>query len=719
MAVLENKATTDSTDEIDLGKLFGMLIDSRWLIITITGLFAVIGVVYALLATPIYKADSLLQIEQKSNGMSALGEMGDMFAQESSATIEIEIITSRMILGSTVDALNLQTVVSPSYLLFFGKGLARMMGEKNNITVSRFDVPKLYDGQSFTLVVTNDNAGEYILVDENENKLLNGKVGVEAQAKGISLYVSSLESQDGFEFNIGKRSRLEAIQWVQENLSISEKGKQTGILQLSFSGEDSVLIENVLNDITNNYFLQNVARNSAQAENSLVFLKKHLPQVKTQLTDYENTLNSYRQQNDSIDLGLEAKSVLEVMVALEAQLNELTFKESEVSQRFTKDHPAYIALLQKRDTLLSERERLNKQVQKLPKTQREVLRMSRDVEVNQQIYVQLLNKVQELNIVKASTVGNVRILDNAQAYPRPIKPKKPLIAVLATMLGAMLSVGFVLVRAAFHRGVDSPEQIEALGIPVYANIPKSESQVKFDLRRKRTKVVNGKDVLLAESHPEDLAIEALRALRTSLHFAMMDAKNNIVMVTGPAPAIGKSFVSANLAAVVANTNKKVLVIDGDMRKGYMQRHFGLECESGLSDILSGQLTIQEVIKHTSTTNLDLITRGSVPPNPSELLTHSNFKTMIEWASENYDYVIIDTPPILAVTDPGIVGRYAGTSLMVGCFEKTTAKEVEISMRRFEQAGIEIKGFILNMVEKKASSTYGYGYYNYSYQSDKK
>lgn len=400
------------------------------------------------------------------------------------------------------------------------------------------------------------------------------------------------------------------------------------------------------------------------------------------------------------------------MVELEAQLNELTFKESEISQRFTKDHPAYRSLLDKRVTLLKEKERLNQQIQKMPKTQREVLRMTRDVEVNQQIYVQLLNKVQELSIVKAGTVGNVRILDKAQTFAKPVKPKKALIVLLSTLLGGMLSLVFVLVKAALHRGVENPDDIEQIGLSVYASIPKSSLQLELFNKLKRHRKQNRDLTLLAESNPADLSVEALRGLRTSLHFAMMEAKNNVLMISGPAPGIGKSFVSTNFSVVAAKTGQRVLLIDADMRKGYLQQPFGMDWENGLSDYLSGKIPLTTAVKETRIENLDIMTRGQVPPNPSELLMHPRFNELVEWASGHYDLVIIDTPPVLAVTDPSIVGALAGTTLMVARFGMNTVKEIDVARNRFEQAGIEVKGVILNATEKKASN---YGYYSYSYQ----
>nr|BCN22293.1 putative tyrosine protein kinase [Vibrio mimicus] len=720
MTAQTSKRTIDSaSDEIDLGKLFGLLLDGKWIILVTTMVFAVFGIAFAILSTPIYKADALIQIEaKKGGGISSLvgGDMGELFSSDSTATTEIEIIKSRMILGDTVEKFNLTTLVTPDYFPVIGKGIARLSGRVNQLQVSRFELPDFATTLEHQIVVQDAEQGTYQLVRGDGKVILQGVAGELAEQDDYRLFVTGIEAESGFAFNIAKINELNAINGLKQNLSIAEKGKQTGIVELSLTGENPAQIRALLDNISQNYFLQNVKRNSAEAEKSLSFLQGHLPDIKTDLDSSEDVLNRFRQENDSIDLSLEAKATLDVIVTLEAQLNELTFKESEISQRFTTDHPAYKSLLDKRKILMKERERINQQVQKLPKTQREILRMTRDVEVNQQIYVQLLNKVQELNVIKAGTVGNVRILDNAQAYANPVKPKKPLIAVLATLLGAMASVGFVLVKAALHRGVENPDDIEALGLSVYASVPVSEMQLGFEKRMKRRK--SDELTLLAEYNPADFSIEALRGLRTSLHFAMMEAKNNILMISGPAPGIGKSFVSTNFAAVAAKTGQKVLLIDADMRKGYLQKPFGLPWENGLSDYLAGKLALESSIKTCPVENLAIITRGQVPPNPSELLMHKRMEELLQWASEHYDLVIVDTPPVLAVTDPSIVGAHAGTTLMVARFGQNTAKEIDVARHRFEQSGIEVKGVIFNAVEKKASSTYGYGYYNYSYGENK-
>ncbi|HFF8977843.1 TPA: polysaccharide biosynthesis tyrosine autokinase, partial [Serratia marcescens] len=466
------------------------------------------------------------------------------------------------------------------------------------------------------------------------------------------------------------------------------------------------------------YLEQNIARQAAQNAKSLDFLQEQLPKVRSSLDSAEDKLNEYRRQKDSVDLSMEAKSVLDQIVNADNQLNQLTFREAEISQLYTKEHPTYKALMEKRQTLQAEKERLNKRVSVMPATQQEVLRLSRDVESGRAVYMQLLNRQQELNIAKSSAIGNVRIIDSAVTEPRAVKPKKTIVILLGIILGGVVSIGAVLFRVLLRRGVETAEQLEELGINVYASIPVSLWLQQKNIGNSKKAINKNKTIkpnFLAIENPADLAIEAIRGLRTSLHFAMMEASNNVLMISGASPDAGKTFVSSNLAAIIAQTGQKVLFIDADMRKGYAHKLFGFANNlNGLSDILSGKAKADDVLNHIPSVDFDFIARGQVPPNPAELLMHQRFNEMIEWASQHYDLVIVDTPPVLAVTDAAIIGRYAGTTLLVVRFEENTVKEIEVSMKRFEQSGVNVKGCILNGMVKKASSYYGYGYSNYDY-----
>ncbi|RYJ16340.1 tyrosine-protein kinase [Rahnella variigena] len=721
-SAISKKTATPDSDEIDLGRLYGEILDHRKLIIILTIVITLLAVTYALFATPVYQATAMIQIEQKK-GNAILDSISQMLPDSQPVSEpEIALLQSRMILGKTVDDLNLQAVITQNYFPVFGRGWARMTGEiPGKLSISRLYIPKTSnDVPNITLTVIDKHRFQI----EGDDFKLDGEVGTLITQHGIALNVRSMDADPGTQFTVNYITRLEAINGLNNALTVDEQGKDTGILNLSFNSDDRALATSVLNDISQNYLNQNIARQAAQDAKSLEFLNQQLPLVRSELNDAEDKLNVYRRQKDSVDLSLEAKSVLEQIVNVDSQLNELTFREAEISQLYTKSHPTYKALMEKRQTLVHERDSLNKRVTAMPATQQEVERLSRDVDSGRAIYMQLLNRQQELSIAKSSAIGNVRIIDNAITQPKPVKPRKTLVVLIGIVAGLFVSFSLVLLKVFVRRGIESPEQLEEVGVSVYASVPLSEWLNKKN-KPERTNRSGGRKrqseiKFLAVENPADLAIEAIRSLRTSLHFAMMEARNNILMISGSTQNAGKTFIASNLAAVIAQSGKKVLFIDADMRKGYSHKLFRFTGELGLADILSGKININEIEKHVPQIGIDFIPRGKLPPNPSELLMHKRLSSILEWASDNYDLVIIDTPPVLAVTDAAIIGRCAGTSLLVARYGTNTVKEVEVSIRRFEQVGVQIKGCILNGVLKKASSYYGYGYsqYDYSYADNK-
>ncbi|HDG1710508.1 TPA: tyrosine-protein kinase Wzc [Kluyvera ascorbata] len=705
-------------DEIDIGRLVGTVIEAKWWVVGITALFAAAAIVYAIFATPIYSADALVRIEQNQGSALVQDISNALTSKPPASEAEIQMITSRLVLGKTVDDLDLDIAVSKNTFPILGAGWDRLMGRQNQtVKVTTFERPASMADSTFTLDVLSPTTFRF---SNDSGFSIDGKVGEPVNKGGVSLMVAGIAADEGASFTVTKYSTLGMINTLQNSLSVTEDGKDSGVLTLTMVGEDKDQIREILNSIARNYVAQNVARKSEEAAKSLEFLEVQLPQVRSQLDIAENKLNAYRQQKDSVDLPLEAKSVLDSMVNIDAQLNELTFREAEISKLYTKIHPAYRTLLEKRRALEEEKAKLSQRVTAMPKTQQEIVRLTRDVESGQQVYMQLLNKQQELKITKASTVGDVRIVDPAITQPGVVKPKKALIVLGSIILGLMLSIVGVLLRSLFNRGIESPQVLEEHGINVYASIPLSEWQKSRD----SVKSVNGvkrykQSQLLAVGNPTDLAIEAIRSLRTSLHFAMMQAQNNVLMMTGVSPSIGKTFVCANLAAVISQTNKRVLMIDCDMRKGYSHELLGTTNDNGLSDVLVGKTPIEQCAKKTSVANFDLVPRGQIPPNPSELLMGERFSELLKWGSANYDLVLIDTPPILAVTDAAIVGRHAGTTLMVTRYAVNTLKEVETSLSRFEQNGIAVKGVILNSIFRRATGYQDYGYYEYEYKSDSK
>ncbi|MBG5921230.1 polysaccharide biosynthesis tyrosine autokinase [Providencia stuartii] len=687
------KTSSAASDEIDLLALFKVLKSSYLKIGFFTLFFIVIGAAYSFLATPIYQANATLQYDKMSQ-VSLLDQMSDVmpFANNNSQVdSEIEVIKSRMVLGKTVTDLNLDTQIAPAG--FFDK----LWGDKSSVTISLYFVPESLIGEPATLTYLGEN--RYAL--HIDNQTVEGKVGELLKQDDISLLISSINAETGQEFTLVKNARYSTIENLRNTLTIAEVGKGTGIINLAIKGADKAENVQILNSIIQNYVDQNTERKKEVTNNTLLFLDEYLPKVKTKLDNYENQLNAFRKKNESIDLSLEAKSALDSALQVEEKLNELTFKEVEIQQLYTRNHPAYQSLLDKRQQLLREKEKISKNIQKLPNTQQQIVRLTRDVESEQAIYNQLVAKQQELSVLNSGITADVRIIDSAESQPNAVAPKKSLILVLATILGFIVGCAYVIAREFFNNKIKGTEDIDALGVNVYATIPFSTHEKKL--------IAEGNKHPLALENPADTAVEAIRSLRTSVYFSVMNQGNNLVMITSASPGVGKSFVTSNMAVVLANAGKKVLLIDTDLRKGRIHKAFGLSNKMGLSDYLAQQDANQPNIHRHVIENLDVICRGKNVTHSSELLMGERFKHLLDTMKGQYDIVVIDTAPILAITDAAIIGKYVGTSLLIAYYGVNTVKDVELSLKRFKQNDIEITGVILNGIDAKSDD------YNYVYE----
>ncbi|BDR99156.1 tyrosine protein kinase [Proteus mirabilis] len=693
MIMNTTKTSSAASDEIDLLALFKVLKSSYLKIGFFTLFFIVIGAAYSFLATPIYQANATLQYDKMSQ-VSLLDQMSDVmpFANSNSqADSEIEVIKSRMVLGKTVADLNLDTHTAPAG--FFD----RLWGDKASVAISLYSLPEHLIGEPAIVTYLGEN--RYAL--HIDNQTFEGKVGELLKQDEISLLVSSINAEVGQEFTLSKDARYSTIENLRNTLTIAEVGKGTGIISLAIKGADKTENVQILNSIIQNYVDQNTERKKEVTNNTLQFLDEYLPKVKTKLDNYENQLNAFRKKNESIDLSLEAKSALDSALQVEEKLNELTFKEVEIQQLYTRNHPAYQSLLDKRQQLLREKEKISKNIQKLPNTQQQIVRLTRDVESEQAIYNQLVAKQQELSVLNSGITADVRIIDSAESQPNAVAPKKSLILVLATILGFIVGCAYVIAREFFNNKIKGTEDIDALGVNVYATIPFSTHEKKL--------IAAGNKRPLALENPADTAVEAIRSLRTSVYFSVMNQGNNLVMISSASPGVGKSFVTYNMAVVLANAGKKVLLIDTDLRKGRIHKAFGLSNKTGLSEYLAQQDITQPTIHHGVIENLDVICRGKNVTHSSELLMGERFKHLLDTVKGQYDIVVIDTTPILAITDSAIIGKYVGTSLLIAYYGVNTVKDIELSLKRFKQNDIEITGVILNGIDAKSDD------YNYVYE----
>lgn len=732
----EPRAVKD--DEIDLRELVGIFLDRKWLIVATTAVFLLVGIIYALIARPIYQAEAMVQVESKVPSIPGLADLSSLGGSGSTmATTEVALLTSRTVIGTAVDQLRLDTIAQPIRFPLLGEFVARRYqpvkpgavaaalfgldsfgwgGE--SIKVDLLEVPPSLIDLPLTLVSEGGSGGAFRLLDTDEVEILRGKVGTRAQGRGVSLDVSALSANAGARFQVIKQRRLNVVSDLQELVQASEQGRDSGILRVTYQDPDPVLAQELVQRVAEAYVRQNVERSSAEAASQLQFVKEQLPTIRKQVEQAQKAMSVYQSRANSVDITMQTRGLLEQEVAVEASIQQLRLKQAEMDRAFTREHPAYRALLSQIGSLEGRKASFQRQVSDLPDTQQELLRLTRDLQVSNELYTALLNQAQQLDVARAGAVGNVRIVDPAVVdTAKPVKPQRKMIVIIATLLGGFLSVAFVFLQRMLNPGIEDPAEIEELGLPIYAAIPLSVSSSMPKLRKGKhgTRVVaDGRQHLLAITDPADPAVEALRSLRTSLHFAMLEAKNNILAISGPRPGVGKTFVSSNLAGVIAQAGQRVLVIDADMRKGTLHKLLGISHQHGLSDVLGGKLAVEAAIHSLpGVDNMHYMVRGDVPPNPAELLMHPRFQQLLESLSQQYDLVIVDTPPILAVTDAALVSTHAGSTLLVTRFGVNQAKEILLTMQRFEQNGVQVKGAIFNAVEKRATGYYSYGYYEYA------
>ncbi len=716
-------------DELDLRELVAVYLDNWLSIAVITVLCVTIAVVYIIAATPVFRTNALIQVEEKSSGLGALGELSAMLTGETPTEAEIEIVKSRAVLGSAIDQRGLEVVLEPVYFPIFGAAMARAHGDDGLAEpfagfgsyawggeiarVDRLEVQRGYIGLELELVA---GPGGSYSVNYDGRTLVEGRVGEPASRDGFQIFVSQLQARPGTRFRLTRASRLDALDDLRDALTVREVGKQTGILDLSLEGPSPADIEQTLNAIASTYLRQNVERTSEDAARTLEFLEEQLPELKEQLDAAEAALNSYRVRQGSIDLSLETQGLLEQVGEIEGQLSELELKQAELQQRYTSEHPVMQAISQQRTELDQIRAGMEDQIRKLPEAEQDSLRLMRDVRVANELYMLLLNRAQELKVVRAGTVGNVRIIDSAFRPVEPVKPNKPLLLLLAVALGGILGVFVVSLREAMNPTIRDPEDLEKIGgLPVYAIVPHSSQEESLNAKVGR-KSESGQLLLAAKS--DDVAIESLRSLRTSLEFLLLDVDRKLVTIGGPAPSAGKSFVTANLAALFGQAGKRALLVDADLRRGHLHRLFGAPRSPGLVEVVSDQVSLEEALRKNVAEGLDLLATGAIPPNPAELVTSPRFSRVLEELIGAWDVVLMDAPPVLGAAEAMTLARLSPINLLVVRSEQQTPREVELTLNKLRQAGAEPRGFVLNDLQVRARRhTYaGYHYYRYNKSS---
>jgi tyrosine-protein kinase Etk/Wzc len=723
---------SDHNSEIDLREWLMTLWEGRYLVLACLLTTLVLGTFYLWRSVPIYQAEALLQIEPPKmvrDSDAAFARMENLFSAPSDAPTEIEILGSNLVLGRTVEALNLDLVAQPILFPVIGEALVRGKADAPFADVGLFELPDHLRGHEFQLIAMADGSftwktpltpptasakpgvsypPDQALATGRPGDILVGTYGGES----LKLQLRRLIAKPGQKFRLYRRTMLGAILDIRNDLEAAEKGvtqqKSTNLLALSFRHPNAMKAAEILNEVMNQYLRQNAQRKSDEIARTLQLLQQQLPEIHSKLEAAENNLNQFRAHSGSVDIPREAEIALQQSSSLATQISSLKQKKQELLRIYQEDSDVVSTLNAQIAKLEGEAAAVKQKVRSLPSTQQELVRLARDVQVNTELYTALRNNIQQIQVTR-SGAGNNRVVDVAMPGLKPIKPKKEMLMAVFLLLGLFLGVGLVLAREVLQSGIKDHRIIESkLGLPVFVTIPHSKCQE--DHHKAMDQSQPGSH-LLALHEPEDLATESLRSLRTMLSFTLGDTPNRAIMITGPSPKVGKSFISSNFSVVLAQNGLRVLVVDADMRRGNLHKYFGLRNRmGGLSEVITGQVDWKSVLHKTEIPGLDLISSGRIPKNPAELLMSQGFSALLTEAGKAYDYVVIDAPPLLPVTDATIIGSRVGSVLLVAKYGQHQLDEIRTCQSRLESSGIPLKGCVFNDLMPT-----GLGYYDQRYR----
>ncbi len=708
----------DEGSEIQIADLATQIIARKWIVVA-TGLIGLfVGTLMGQLPPDEYRASALVHIERRSQGLE-LPEIlvGRGFGNSGGNRMATEshIIRSRFTLAPVADQLNLDWRIEPNRFPVIGHMAERRAWPQipdwilpsytrygDSVTLDLLEVDDPLINRRARIVVTGEDTFDVSIRDREP---VTGKVGELIElVPGFRFRLSELDATPGREYTLWRSNELASVGRARGGLRISERSPtNSGIVDFTYTGPDGDQTIEIVNAVVESYRSQNLNRRAAEIDQSIAFIDEQLPEIRAQTAEAAEALSEFRQQTQASNLTTQSQQLLDRIVGIEAELEELRYREEQLAQRLTENHPDYRDLLDRKARLEERLEEMRQQATKLPPLEQELLTLQQNLERSVEIERQLTSRAEQLNITRASAVSNINILERAERA-RHIGPERrnPMFAGL--FVGLIVGVLGIFALNFLRRGIDDSRAIEDLGLPLFATINRVEG-----LR-------SGKDETelypLARTRPNDIVVEALRGLRTGLQFSLATAPQKSLMVTSPAPSIGKSFISLNLALVSAQAGSRVLLIDADMRKGKLRKQFDLPRKhAGLSDLLSGRAEIDKVLVSDPEISLDFIASGSYPPNPADLLTADTFRKLLDEAAKEYDIIIVDCPPVLAVTDPGIIGQMTGMSLLVVKHLETTKAEIQSSQKILANSGVQLSGAILNQFDASASR---YGHYGHKY-----
>ena len=766
-------------DEITVREVGQVLLRYRLSIIVMTLFFTIGAFVYAYFQPNIYTAQVTIELTKERMGDSSDAMMQALGGTSTNLDNEQALIRSRFLAIKAVEYLELGTryfriggfreselyknapfIVSVDFLdeaLYDKRFYLYPIDEK------RFE---LRVGEKVWTTFGGLKAAIQSLVDSEADPISYRNVcnfDDVISTPWFKLKVQKIHTLEDASYSFSSMPNEQMYYMVQEGVRTSILSARGTMLALSYSDPDPLRAQEVANAVAQAFLDQEIDQKTITADRTLQFIDEQLAAINDALKKSELKLEDFKERNIVIDIAQKAGVTSEKLGEYESQLQQLEIEESILANiqqyilsgkevvgisagaanftnaaivnmindlqeketlrktllvEYTELHPDVVKLSEQINSIkqnikfalennlhtLQQRKRSLRQIidgyrrslQELPEQERKLAELTRSFMVNEKIYSFLLEKRAEMAILKSSTVSKTRIIDSALVPTQPVRPNRLMMVLAGVLLGLIAGTALAFLRESLDNTIKSGEDIERYtAIPLYAVIPSVADWKKLS----------------------SAFFEAFRVLRTNLRFLSAEKPNKIVVVTSSVSEEGKTTVASNLGRVIGKSEHKAVVLDLDMRSANLHTCFEVENRRGMSTLLTGQNTLEEVILQSGEKNLDIIPAGPKPPNPSELLLSERLEDVIQLLSSRYDYIILDTPPVGLVTDAMIVMKSADISLLVvkaGYTQKEFVRNLDKMVRQHQ---LEHLGIVLNDIELKNRSGYGYGY-GYGYGSEK-
>jgi tyrosine-protein kinase Etk/Wzc len=701
------------------------LLDRKFLFLAICVACVALSIAYIVLSSPVYKADALIQVEERKS--SPLGSLSDVSkaldVQESPVAGELDILRSRSVMLQAMDATVAQAEVSvKNHVPLVGGFLSTILPREPNglvdpliqsphyawggehVVFRTFDVPDSHIGKKLELDFIGD--GKWALKDAEGRALLDGQVGTPAAADGFKVDIGEIVALPGTQFTVRRVATQTRLEEIQKIFNAVETKRQSGVMQLSYENANPVFAARFVNAVAAAYLESNNKRRAADSERSLAFLNAQLPVVKARVQKAEQALNDYRNREGTIDVQGEAKNLLDESALVEKSRLEAKLNYQDLVQRWGQGQPQLVAAENKFRALDQKSAELQKRIARLPAMQQEYLRLARDVEVNNQLYVGLMNNAQQLQIAQAGAGANAALVDRALVPVKPERPRRAIVLLLGAAFGVVL--GFVVTQLIplLSGRIRDPKRLESMvGIQTLGVLPISPHQLEAsDAKSPR--------FMLSHEQSDTPLVEAMDALAHSLKHKL-DSKQGakVVLVTSAVPGQGKSMLSANLAYLYAERGLKTLIIDADMRRSSLHRYLPVNREEGLSNVLQGKVDALKAISQPYE-NLHAMPAGKHVRQVRNLLGFDRLHALIESMRDHYDMIVIDSPPVLPMADAAALSKVADATIFVARQGMVSYGEVTESVSRLNKVGTEVDGLVFNGFEP---SPLRYGYYSDAYK----